>query len=309
MIFRIFLSLCVVALASCAGGDGLPNETVSGPVDAGHTTDGTPIALGQSYTLNSAVYGGPREINLYVPDLPGWADGYFSDPLPVLYVVDGGLDQDFIHIAALSQLPLINAERSPAIVVGVKTDNRYDEITPDPTDPRYIAEFDGYGGAAEFRQFLRNEVIPFVQAKGFDGRAALMGESLAGLFVIDTLASEPDLFDDYVAISPSSWWDDRALANRAVEALADTPSGKRLVLAIADEGGTMEAGTLTFRDAAAANPAIDVTFMDRSGRDSHSTIYHDAARDALITLHGIPAQPYGDAPWYLVEGGEPPAQE
>jgi predicted alpha/beta superfamily hydrolase len=302
MIIRPLIILLAIALASCAEADvqSAPDRPL---------TDGTPISLGQSYTLNSAVYGGPREINLYVPDLPAWAEGYFTDPLPVLYVVDGGVDQDFMHIAALSQLPLVNGERSPAIIVGVKTDNRYGEITPDPIDPRYIAEFKGYGGADDFRQFLQTEVIPFVQSKGHTGRAALMGESLAGLFVLDTLASEPTLFEDYVAISPSSWWDDQGLAKRAEDALADTPAGKRLVLAIADEGGTMEAGTVAFRDAAIANPAIEVTFLDRSESESHGTIYHNAARDALLVLHGIPAQPYGDAPWYLVEGGEPPEEK
>jgi predicted alpha/beta superfamily hydrolase len=302
MILRPFAILTAIALTSCT--DATIQPTPDQPITAG-----APITLGQSYTLNSAVYGGPREINLYVPDLPAWADGYFTDPLPVLYVVDGGLDQDFIHIAALSQLPLVNGERSPAIIVGVQTDNRYGEITPNPIDPRYQAEFDGYGGAGDFRQFLKTEVMPFVQAKGYNGRAALMGESLAGLFVIDSLAAEPDLFEDYIAISPSSWWDDRALAKRAEAALADTPMGKRLVLAMADEGGTMEAGTVAFRDAAIANPAIEVTFLDRSDSESHATIYHDAARDALLVLHGLPAQPYGDAPWYLVDGEKPPAEE
>lgn len=265
-----------------------------------------PITLGQSYTLMSDVFAGPREINIYVPSLPDWADGYFDDPLPVLYVVDGGLKQDFIHLAGLSHLPLINAERSPAVIVGVKTDYRYGEITPEPIDPRYIAEFEGYGGADMFRRFLRDEVQPFVRSLGHTGRPALMGESLAGLFVLDTLAAAPDLFDDYIAISPSSWWDDRKLAKTATEALADTPLGKRLVLAIANEGGTMEMGTLAYRDAAEAHPAIALSFLDRSNNESHSTIYHAAARDALILLHGIPAEPYGDMPWYLIEGGEPP---
>lgn len=300
MMFRLILSLCAVLLVGCS-----ETETPRGDSDGPGLADGVPIALGQSYTINSSVFDGPREINIYAPDLPTWADGYFTDPLPVLYVIDGGQAQDFIHIAALSQLPLINGERSPAIIVGVKTDNRYGEITPTPLDARYVAEFEGYGGADDFRRFLRDEVMPFVQAKGHTGRAAVMGESLAGLFVIDTLASSPDLFDDYIAISPSSWWDDRALAKQAVSALANTPAGKRLVLAIADEGGTMESGTVMFRDAAVANANIEVTFLDRSGRESHSTIYHDAARDALVVLHGIEAESYGDAPWYLIEGGEP----
>lgn len=297
MALRTCLILLSIALAGCSDTAAISKISPA--------TDGAPITLGRSYVVESAVYGGPREINIYAPDVPAWGKGYFADPLPVLYVVDGGVNQDFVHIAALSQLPLVNGERSPAIIVGVKTDNRYGEITPNPTDPRYIAEFEGYGGADDFRQFLKDEVMPFVQAKGYDGRAAIMGESLAGLFVIDTLAAEPDLFDDYIAVSPSSWWDDQALAKRAKAALADTPEGTRLVLAIADEGGTMEAGTRAFRDAAVANPAIAVTFLDRSDAESHSTIYHDAARDALIVLHGIPAEPYGDAPWYLIEGGAP----
>jgi predicted alpha/beta superfamily hydrolase len=307
MIFRTLFVVAAIAFTGCADTDrdaADVRSTATGPA-----TDSAPITLGQSYTLNSAVYGGPREINLYVPDQPAWAEGYFTDPLPVLYVVDGGMDQDFVHIAALSQLPLVNGERSPAIIVGVKTDNRYGEITPDPLDPSYVAQFTGYGGAADFRQFLKAEVIPFVQAKGYKGRAALMGESLAGLFVIDSLAAEPDLFEDYIAISPSSWWDDQALAKRAVDALADTPVGKRLVLAIADEGGTMEAGTRLFMAAANANPAIEVTFLDRSDSESHGTIYHAAARDALLALHGIEAEPYGDTPWYLVEGENPPAEK
>jgi predicted alpha/beta superfamily hydrolase len=307
MILRTFVIFAALAAVACADSD-RDVAGVSSPA-TGPSTDSAPITLGQSFTLNSAVYGGPREINLYVPDQPAWAKGYFTDPLPVLYVVDGGIDQDFVHIAGLSQLPLVNGERSPAIIVGVKTDNRYGEITPDPLDPRYLAQFKGYGGAADFRQFLRTEVIPFVKAKGYEGRAALMGESLAGLFVIDTLAAEPDLFEDYIAISPSSWWDDQALAKRAVEALADTPVGKRLVLAIADEGGTMEAGTRMFMAAANANTAIEVTFLDRSDSDSHGTIYHAAAHDALRALHGIEAEPYGDTPWYLIEGENPPAED
>jgi predicted alpha/beta superfamily hydrolase len=298
----VLLCLSLIAATACApAGDPAPDNDLPGSA----ASDGIPIVLGTSYRIDSAVYGGPREINLYVPDLPEWADGYFEDPLPVLFLIDGGREQDFPHIAGLSQLPLVNAERTPAIVVGVKTDNRYGEITPEAVDPRYQAEFEGYGGADDFRRFLRDEVKPFVATKGHRGRSVLMGESLAGLFVLDTLAQTPELFDDYVAVSPSSWWDDRAMAKRAGTAFDGAAQGTRLVLAMADEGGTMEAGTLAIRDAAAANPAIALTFLDRSDSASHGTIYHGTAREALTVLHGIPPGPLGEIPWYMEEGGEP----
>src|SRR3546814_18410484 len=52
-------------------------------------------------------------------------------------------------------------------------------------------------------------ILPFIEARYRTGeRRAVMGESLAGLFVIDTLVRQADLFHDYVAVSPSLWWDD-----------------------------------------------------------------------------------------------------
>ncbi len=128
----------------------------------------------------------------------------------MLYLLDGGLGQDFHHIAGLAQLGSLSWTFGPLIVVGVQTENRRAELTARPTDTRYLAAFPESGGAEQFRRFLETEVMPFVEERfGVGGRRALMGESLAGLFVIDTLLSQPSLFDDYVAISPSLWWDDR----------------------------------------------------------------------------------------------------
>src|SRR3546814_16876285 len=66
-----------------------------------------------------------------------------------------------------------------------------------------------------------------------------MGESLAGLFVIDTLLRQADLFHDYVAVSPSLWWDDSRPMRTASQSLRSMPPGRHLYLAIANEGGTM----------------------------------------------------------------------
>lgn len=52
--------------------------------------------------------------------------------------------------------------------------------------------------------------------------------------------------------------------------------------------------------------AVEVKFVDRSETDTHGSIYHHAARDALIWLYGIPAEPYGETPWYFKTDGQPP---
>ena len=54
---------------------------------------------------------------------------------------------------------------------------------------------------------------------------------------------------------------------------------------------------------------VDVKFVDRANSDNHASIYHHAARDALGWMFGIPAQDYGETPWYLTEDGAPSADE
>jgi len=268
-----------------------------------------PISFGATYQLKSDIYNEMREVNIYVPEIPEWGQGYFADPLPVLYVVDGGAEQDFFHIAALSQLTLINAERQPMIVVGIRTHNRRSEIMPAATDPRYKGgEFANWGGSDDFKRHILGEVKPFVEARHKVGRSAIIGESLAGLFIAELCLKTPESFDDYISISPSLWWDDQRLAKDAAELLSrHTSSGKRLYLTMADEGGTMRQGLDKLIQALSVHEdAVEVNFVDRAETDTHGSIYHHAARDALIWLHGIPAEPYGETPWYFKTDGQPP---
>ena len=268
--------------------------------------EGAPIEIGTSYRFHSFVLDETREVNVWLPI------GYdkSQDRYPVLYLLDGGLDQDFIHIAGLGHLASLSWTYGPMIVVGVQTNDRRAELTSRPTDSRYLSAFPESGGADKFRQFLREEVIPFVEKRLRTGkRRAIMGESLAGLFVVDTLLSEPGLFDDYVAISPSLWWDDRRpLAALDRTARLKDVKDKRLYLAVGDEGGTMQDGIDRLRAFLARQPAGRVTlrYDDFSKSASHATIYHHAAEDALRWLYPAPPYEGGGTPWFMIEGALPP---
>lgn len=267
-----------------------------------------PAILGSTFHLPSDIYDTDREINVYVPQIPEWGQGYFETPLSVLYVIDGGLEQDFFHIAALSNLTLINAERQPMIVVGVRTYNRRQEISPQATNPRFKdGEFEGWGGSHIFRRHLLEEVKPFVEARFDVGREVVIGESLAGLFIVEMFLETPEAFDDYISISPSLWWDDRRLSKQAPDLLEQhAASDRRIYLSMADEGGTMRLGLDELLQALGNfDASLEVKFVDRATSDTHASIYHHAARDALTWMFGIPPEPYGETPWYLVEGGDP----
>jgi len=221
-------------------------------------------------------------------------------------VLDGALDQDFQHIAGLAQLGALSWTYETLIVVGVQTKDRRAELTRRPHEARYAAEFPQAGGASRFQDFLADEVIPFVEARYRAGdRRALMGESLAGLFVVDTFLHRPELFRDYVAISPSLWWDNQHFARAGGHHLQERgASDLRIYLAIADEGGATQAGMDRFIGLLEAAPAGSVRwrYSDRSASETHATVYHGAALDALRWLYPLP--PYtqdGAAPWYYQE--------
>lgn len=263
------------------------------------------IIIGTTHRINSTVLGDVRELNVRLP--AGYAEA--KGPYPVLYLLDGGLDQDFHHIAALAQLGELSGAFGPFIVVGVQTKTRRAELTSPATDRRYRVAFPESGGADRFRRFLSEEVIPFIASHYRTGpRRAVLGESLAGLFVVDTLVRQPGLFQDYIAVSPSLWWDDRNGLRDLARRLDPTAlNGRSLYLAMANEGGTMQSGADMLRHAleARARPGFEWRYSDRSATDTHATILHGAALDAMRRLYVAPVE-HGPTPWFMIEGAEPP---
>lgn len=69
------------------------------------------------------------------------------------------------------------------------------------------------GGAPQFLEFMRKELIPFIEAnyRVSSTDRAIMGFSRGGLFTLYALFQYPELFKRYYAGSPSIWWDDGIL--------------------------------------------------------------------------------------------------
>ena len=270
--------------------------------------DETPIIIGTQYMLQSDVLGDVREINVWLP--AGYEEG--REIGGTVYLLDGALDQDFQHIAGLAQLGALSWTFEPLIIVGVETKDRQHELTTYPTDARFQHGFPQAGGAEDFRAFLRDEVQPFIEARYRTGpRSVLAGESLAGLFVVDTFLGSPDAFDDYIAVSPSLWWDGGNLAASSRAQLdLHAPSERRLFLALADEGDMMKFGMDMLRAALADIPEsfVDYAFHDFSATETHATILHPAMLKAFRSLFEMP-QPDYETPWWMDEFGEPPGYE
>jgi predicted alpha/beta superfamily hydrolase len=246
-----------------------------------------PIVIGQSFTLPSAVLKSTMRINVWLP--PGYKDA--TRRFPVLYLLDGAEDEDFHHITGLAQVSQLNGQFGEFIVVGIVDPDRQHDLTFPSSDPRDLKDAPTSGGSADFRRYIESELQPAVEARfRTNGRRAVIGESLAGLFIVETFLKQPKLFDGYIAISPSLWWDNGSLAKAAPALLATQPPGARtLYLSVGNEGPAMRVEDLA--TAVRAAPPAGLTFLYAPlPAESHATIYHPAALDALRKLFPLPAK-------------------
>ena len=241
------------------------------------------LNIGETFTVESKALGETRRINVYRPPGNSSASGV---RLPVLYMPDGGIGEDFLHIAGLIQISVSNSTMRPFLLVGIEnTERRRDMTGPTHnTEDRKIAP--RVGGSQTFRRFIRQELMPLVRARYHTTEeSAIIGESLAGLFVIDTLAQEPDLFDTYIAVDPSLWWNNEALVKTAAQWLLTVPRRNRtLYFATSDEKGIV-APAQRLAHALSAKPSITLRWhYEPMPAEQHATIYHPAALRAIRAL-------------------------
>lgn len=247
-----------------------------------------PLTIGQTFTLASKVLGETRRINVYLP--PGYADSA-TLRLPVLYMPDGGLQEDFLHVAGLVQVSVGNGTMRPFILVGIENTARRRDLTGPTTNPddRKIAP--RVGGSAAFRQFIRTELMPDIkQHYRTTAETAIVGESLAGLFVVETLLLEPDLFDTYLAFDPSLWWNNAYLVHQAGALLRAYPGQpKTLYLATSNEPQIV-ADTQQLTKVLAGPAGYGLTWhYDPLPQETHGTIYHPAALKGFRLVFKPPA--------------------
>jgi hypothetical protein len=255
------------------------------PVHAAEPADeGRPIVIGRSYAIPSRVLGGTRRLNVYLP--PHYGDA--TRKFPVLVLLDGGEAEDFHHITGLAQVTAFNGAVEELIVVGMEGVDRRHDLTSASSDPQDVKLAPTSGGAAAYRRFLVEEVKPWIAAHyRVSGRYGLIGESLAGLFAVETCLRAPQSFDDYIAASPSLWWDKESLSREAAADFAKGGfAGRRLWVSVGNEGSTMQEAVDRVVAAAKSADGFELHYDPRPA-ERHDTIYEPTAIAALRTLYAV----------------------
>jgi predicted alpha/beta superfamily hydrolase len=195
------------------------------------------IVIGKRDTVHSKILNEDRRIQVHVPDD---YQTYPSQRYPVVYLLDG--DGHFPSVMGMiQQLSEINGNTvfPQMIVVGIPNTNRQRDLTPTRAKTSPYGDSNsvrGTGGGENFTAFIEKELMPHIDSLYPTAPYRIMiGHSLGGLMVINTLVNHPGLFSAYIAIDPSMWWDDRKLLRQTETVLAQQKfTGKTLFLAIAN---------------------------------------------------------------------------
>lgn len=235
-----------------------------------------------TFTLVSRMLGERRRFNVYTP--AAYDDGVSA--LPVVYMPDGGMAEDFPHVVnTLDSLIGLGLVR-PMLVVGIENTERRRDLTGPTRVARDSAIAPRVGGAAAFRAFLREELMPEIRRRyRVTDETTLVGESLAGLFVVETLFEDPALFRRYLAVDPSLWWDAEALARGAAARLGGLDlAGRSLYLTTAGIDGNVASTQLLVAALREAAPAGFTWAYDPRAGERHATIFRATLPEAFLRV-------------------------
>ena len=176
------------------------------------------ISIGETVSVQSELLGENRRLMIFLPE--SYSSSSFS--YPVLYLLDG--EPEFLHTAGVVEF-LAGTDQIPElIVVGVTNTNRSRDLTPPSADEEETAFWDEVGGADRFRQFFREELIPFI-----DGHyrtvpyRIIRGQSFGGLFAIHDYMSQEPAFHAYLTSSAAVGWNFDELIQRVPEFFGSGP--------------------------------------------------------------------------------------
>lgn len=258
-----------------------------------------PFVLGVVDEVQSKELNEKRVLNIYLPEGYNAKD---TAKYPVIYLLDGSADEDFIHIAGLVQFnsfPWINGVPKSILVGIANTDRSRDYLFPtNIAHDKKLAP--SAGGSAKFISFIEKELQPFVE-KNYKANAekTIIGQSSGGLLATEILLTKPALFNKYIIISPALWWDNASILKKDPATLQAGLTKKTTVyIGVGKEGLTpseenhvmeVDANLLAEKIINLKSKNLQV-FFDYLPQETHATSLHPAVFNAFRLFYPADAK-------------------
>ena len=241
-----------------------------------------PFSIGETIHFQSNILGEERVLNIYLPH------SYSGDSIqnyPVIYLLDGSADEDFIHVSGLVQFgSYLWIKMLPeSIVVGISNVDRKRDFTFPTTIAQDKIDFPTTGGSAKFIKCLSEEIIPLVEKeyRTKEGKT-LIGQSLGGLLATEILYDHPSMFDHYFIISPSIWWNNQTILEKPIPTLAENQS---VFVAVGAEGKMMRGDAKSlFKKISSVKTNKSKVFFECFPEQDHADVLHLALYEGFEEL-------------------------
>jgi predicted alpha/beta superfamily hydrolase len=220
---KLFLSLLLIAAITA--------------VDA-QTVKNNQVIIGKTDSVNSKILKEKRTVWIY---LPTGYDAAAKTRYPVVYLLDAdwnfaafsGMEHELSEVIGNTVVP-------PMIIVAIPNTDRTRDLTPTNSlfgpDGKKVNDFGTSGGGEKFTSFIAKELMPHIDsAYQTSPFKMLIGHSFGGLTAMNIIINHTDMFNAYLVIDPSMWWDGRKLLNQAHDVFKQKKfEGRSLFLGIAN---------------------------------------------------------------------------
>lgn len=221
------------------------------------------IVIGKIDTIRSRILNETRQLWVYVP--ASAANKLYTQQLyPVVYLLDA---PSHFHSVTGMIHQLGNNVLPEMIVVGIQNTDRTRDLTPTHTTSSPYGQtpemLKNSGGGDNFLRFIEKELMPHIDSNYPAAPYKMfIGHSYGGLLVMHTLMHKPGMFNSYIALDPSIWWDDQVLARQAISALQQNKfPEKPFYLAIANVLNTKEGIDRIVNDTSQASISMRTAFQ------------------------------------------------
>ncbi|MCS3868112.1 putative alpha/beta superfamily hydrolase [Chryseobacterium ginsenosidimutans] len=241
-----------------------------------------PLTIGEIRTIKSKVLNEDRILNIYLPQNFDKTKSY-----PIIYLLDGSMNEDFIHVTGLVQFFNQMYAMPETIVVGIANIDRKRDFTFHTDLKDLQKDYPTTGHSDKFISFLEKELKPYIESQFKTTDTYIFGQSLGGLLATEILLKKPEMFDNYFIISPSLWWDDESLLKQANQLLSKIPDTKKFVYVSVGKGEhkvmVKDAQDLydILKKSSKKNWTVEYKMMET---DNHATILHRSLYEGLVKL-------------------------
>ncbi|MCE3076949.1 alpha/beta hydrolase [Chryseobacterium gwangjuense] len=241
-----------------------------------------PLTIGEIRTVKSKILNEERTLNIYLPQNFDKKKSY-----PIIYLLDGSMNEDFIHVTGLIQFFNQMYSMPETIVVGIANIDRKRDFTFHTDLKDLQKDYPTTGHSDKFISFLEKELKPYIDSQFKTTDNYLFGQSLGGLLATEILLKKPEMFTNYFIISPSLWWDDESLLKQANQLLTKIQDIKKFVYVSVGKGEhpvmVKDAEDLydVLKKSGKKNWTVEYKMMET---DNHATILHRSLYEGLVKL-------------------------